>query len=91
MLTKRYMLVLTLVIAFLIGGHLMDIGDVIGDYDNIIKRLIDENSLPYKHIGGAGNGFFRIDSSKVYHIDFYMMYVSFFGLVILILKQDEGG
>lgn len=70
----------------MIGGHLLDVGDIIGDYDKDINMLIRENNLNYIHHNDATNGFFNISSTKVYHIGYYLMYISFMSLIILYIN-----
>ena len=39
------------------------------------------------------NGFFNVDETKIYHVGYYLMYVSFFVITLLyisiLLKRDE--
>lgn len=83
---KLIIAVILLVILFMIGGHLLDIGDVVYDHNKRIKRLIDENDLNNKYGNGEAittNGLFNMDANTTYHIGYYLMYLCFFVMVIL--------
>ena len=69
LMKNKILILITLVVLFMAGGHLLDIGDVVGNSDRDINMLISENNLPYTNEGGLTNGFFNIGTSKVYHIN----------------------
>ena len=83
---NKILTLITLVVLFMAGGHLLDVGDIASNSDGIIKRLIEENNLNYIQQEGLTNGFFNIGTSKVYHIGYYLMYISFMALIVLYLN-----
>lgn len=58
--------IISMVAVFTIGSHLHDAGRILGD---------DGKSI-------ATNGFYNIDVSRLFHIGWYMMYLTFFALVV---------
>lgn len=68
-LRNQIVFIVLLVVLFMIGGHMMDVGDVIQDVDG--KK------------GFATNGFFKVNASKLYHLGYYLMYISF--LIVLMM------
>ena len=73
---------------FLIGGHLLDIGDIKGRMDGFMINLISKHNLPYNYKSGLTNGFFTIDAVKIQHIGYYSMYLAFFALLITHIKNN---
>lgn len=66
-LKVKILSIVMIVTLFMVGGHLLDIGDVINDNGS----------------GLACNGFYCVSANKVYHGGYYMMYVAFMVIVIL--------
>ena len=81
-MVNKVILVVTLVVLFMAGGHLMDIADIVEDVS--LSRGVE---------GYLTNGFFNVDETKIYHVGYYLMYVSFFVITLLyisiLLKRDE--
>ncbi len=83
------MIIIFLTIVFMIGGHLLDIGDVFNDFNKRTKWLIQENQLWGKY--GIGepittNGFWSNSANITYHSGYYLMYLAFFVIVILYIN-----
>ena len=82
------LLIVIIVVFFMLGGHLLDIGDIIRDAEEDFTFLVNRENLnnQYGVKYGAGNGFWTIDSRKLYHIGYYTIYLAFFIVVILYIN-----
>jgi len=66
-LTTYILGIVAIVVIFLSGSHLMDVG-------NIAKSI---------ESGYLTNGFFNLNAVKVFHFGYYTMYLAFFAMVVL--------
>lgn len=87
----KILYILSITIIFMLGGHFLDLGDLSSDYNKDLQFFLYSEHLSNKYQINSklGNGFFEIDSRKIYHIGFYTMYFAFFTLLITYINLSK--